>query len=153
MLANKPITAILLLLWLPFYLMASGNDEPGRFNFTSGQSKVEIPFYTFNNQVVIPVVINDKVPLNFILDSGISQALFFDRKLAQKLGVGFGRRIQFSGVGNGSTVTAFRGRGVKLGLPGIEGHMMGMAILNSDYLDMKRFDIHGLPGKSNSKAQ
>lgn len=121
-------------------------DDPGRFHFTSGQKQVQIPFYTFNNQVIIPVVVNDKVPLNFILDSGTSQALFFDRKLAQDLGIGFGRRIQFSGVGNSNHVTAFRARGVKLGLPGIEGNMMGMAILNSDYLDMKRFDIHGVIG-------
>ena len=126
--------------------VAAAEDEPGRFHFTSGQRQVEIPFYTFNNQVIIPVVVNDKVPLNFILDSGASQAIFFDRKLAQNLGIGFGRRIQFSGVGNGNSVTAFRARGVKLGLPGIEGDMMGMAILNSDYLDMKRFDIHGIIG-------
>jgi hypothetical protein len=128
------------------FLLATTTDEPGSFHFTTGQSAVEIPFYTFNQQVIIPVVVNDKVPLNFILDSGTSQAVLFDRKLAQDLGVGFGRRIQFSGVGTSNKVTAFRARGVKLGLPGIEGNMMGMAILNADYLDMKRFDIHGIIG-------
>jgi hypothetical protein len=127
-------------------IWAAGLDEPGRFDFTAGQTKVEIPFYTFNNQVIIPVVVNDKVPLNFILDSGSPQAIFFDRKLAVELGIGFGRKIRFSGVGNSNNVTAFRARGVKLGLPGIEGNMMGMAILNSDYLDLGRFDIHGVIG-------
>ena len=120
--------------------------EPGRFNFTSGQARVEIPFYTFNNQVILSVKVNDKVDLNFILDSGTPQAVFFDRKLAQKLGIGFGRKIQFSGVGNHNYVTAFRTRGVKLALPGVEGYKMGMAVLSSDFMDMQRFDIHGIIG-------
>lgn len=127
-------------------MMKSDTGDPGRFHFTSGQNQVEIPFYTFNNLVILPVIVNDKVPLNFILDSGASQAIFFDRKLAQDLGIGFGRRIQFSGIGNSHNVTAFRTRGVKLGLPGIEGNMMGMAVLSADYMDMKRFDIHGVIG-------
>lgn len=148
MLTLQRILGILLGIILPLNLFPLNydDDDPGRFNFTSGQSKVEIPFYTFNNQVILAVTVNDKVPLNFILDSGTAQAIFFDRKLAQELGIGFGRRIQFSGVGNHNNVTAFRGRGVKLNLPGIEGHMMGMAILGTDYMDMKRFDIHGIIG-------
>ncbi len=137
---------LLITISVPLLAHGTGSDEPGRFHFTSGQTSTEIPFYTFNNQVILPVVINGKVPLNFILDSGTAQAIFFDRKLARELGVGFGRRIQFSGVGTDHRVTAFRARGVKLGLPGIEGNMMGMAILNSDYLDMSRFDIHGIIG-------
>ena len=80
------------------------------------------------------------------MDSGSPQAVFFDRKLATELGVGLERKIQFSGIGNTHKVNAFRSRGVKLNLPGIEGNMMGMAVLNSDYMDMKRFDIHGVIG-------
>ena len=139
------LSALAVNLLLPLFIIA-GSRDPGRFHFTSGQRKVDISFYTFNNLVILPVVVNDKVPLNFILDSGTTQAIFFDRKLARDLGIGFGRRIKFSGVGNSNNVTAFRARGVKLGLPGIEGDMMGMAILSSDYLDMKRFDIHGVIG-------
>ncbi len=146
MLRTQTVVFVLSLLLGVLHAYANGTDGPGRFHFTTGQNKVEIPFYTFNNQVIIPVVVNDKVPLNFILDSGTSQAILFDRKLAMDLGIGFGRRIQFSGVGTSNNVTAFRTRGVKLNLPGIEGEMMGMAILNSDYLDMGRFDIHGIIG-------
>jgi hypothetical protein len=142
---NKILPLLVLNILVPFLMVAKTGD-PGRFHFTSGQNQVEIPFYTFNNLVILPVMINDKVPLNFILDSGASQAIFFDRKLAQDLGIGFGRRILFSGVGSNNNITAFRARGVKLGLPGIEGNMMGMAVLSSDYLDMKRFDIHGVIG-------
>jgi hypothetical protein len=118
----------------------------GRFDFTNGQTEVEIPFYTFNNQVILSIKVNDKVSLNFILDSGSPQAVFFDRKLATDIGVGLGRKIQFSGIGNTNIVTAYRAMGVNLSLPGVEGHMMGMAVLSSDYMDMKRFDIHGVIG-------
>ena len=145
MLITKRQFQILLVLLLT-HLLAFSENNPGRFQFTEGRESVDIPFYTFNNQVVLSIIVNDKVPLNFILDSGSSQAIFFDRKLAKDIGIGFGRKIQFSGVGNNNVVTAFRGRGVKLALPGIEGSMMGMAILNMDYLDMKRFDIHGIIG-------
>jgi len=145
MLNSKP-SLITVLILCYFQLTSIANNDPGRFHFTGGQHSVDIPFYTFNNQVILSVLINDKVPLNFILDSGTSQALFFDRKLATELGIGLGRRIQFSGVGSNNLVTAFRTRGVKLALPGVEGTMMGMAVLSKDYLDMKRFDIHGIIG-------
>ena len=126
----------------------SDEIEPsiGRFDFTNGQTKVEIPFYTFNNQVILSIRVNDKVSLNFILDSGSPQAVFFDRKLATDIGVGLGRKIQFSGIGNTNIVTAYRARGVRLSMPGVVGNMMGMAVLNSDNMDMKRFDIHGVIG-------
>ncbi|MGI9550555.1 MAG: retropepsin-like aspartic protease [Aurantibacter sp.] len=140
------VLALALYCFVPIVSLHAETSDPGRFNFTSGQTKVEIPFYTFNNQVVLSVWVNDKVPLNFILDTGTRQVLIFDRKLAKDLGIGFGRKIQFSGIGNNHVVNAFRGRGVKLSLPGIEGDMMGAAVLSSDYMDMKRFDIHGIIG-------
>lgn len=146
MLNSKSCPSLILTLLIMNGIQLFADNDPGRFHFTSGQQKVEIPFYTFNNQVILSVVVNDKVPLNFILDSGSSQALFFNRKLARQLGIGFGRKIQFSGVGNNNLVTAYRARGVRLALPGVEGDMMGMAILNMDYLDMERFDIHGIIG-------
>ncbi|GJM29261.1 MAG: hypothetical protein DHS20C17_18960 [Cyclobacteriaceae bacterium] len=146
MLNHKRYPAQILVLLLLTGELLIADIDPGGFQFTDGQVTVDIPFYTFNNQVILTVIVNDKVPLNFILDSGSAQAIFFDRKLASQLGIGFGRKIQFSGVGDNNIVTAYRARGVKLALPGVEGNMMGMAILATDYLEMKRFDIHGVIG-------
>ncbi len=122
-------------------------DDIGRFNFNNpSQKSLEIPFHTFNNQVIIPVKVNGKIPLNFILDTGSSQAILFDRQLGKELGLLWDRKIEFAGAGNGHRVVGYRTTGVDLELSGISGESMGMVVLSQDYLNMKRFDIHGVIG-------
>ncbi len=140
----KLVSAIVFLFFL---VSTAAGYHPGRFDFiVKCKKSLEIPFYTFNNQIVIPISINDGVPLNFVLDSGTSQAILFDKQLAKDLKVELGRKIRFSGAGSNNLVIAHRSTGVKLALPGISGENMGMVVLNRDYMDMKRFDIHGILG-------
>ena len=144
--------AVVLFLSLPTLLLSTGHtsdrEDFGRFNFTvAGQTKVEIPFTLFNNQIVIPLRVNGNVPLNFVLDSGTSQAILFDRHLARDLDVNLGRKIQFAGAGSARMVMGRRSTGVEMELPGgVTGHGMGMVVLNSDYLNMRRYDLHGIIG-------
>ncbi|MGI9541987.1 MAG: aspartyl protease family protein [Cyclobacteriaceae bacterium] len=128
------------------YEQAPASDNYGLFEFQDGKKQVEIPFHTFNNQIILRVKVNRKIPLNFMLDTGSRQAILFDLKLAKDLEIDMGRQIAFSGVGNERMVSAFRTTGVTLGLPGIEGKRMGMVVLNQDYLSMKDYDIQGIIG-------
>jgi len=123
-------------------------EDFGRFNFTvAGQKKVEIPFTLFNNQIVIPLKVNGNIPLNFVLDSGTSQAIFFDRHLARDLEINLGRKIQFAGAGSSRMVMGKRSTGVEMELPGgVKGEGMGLVVLNADYLNMRRYDLHGIIG-------
>ena len=56
------------------------------------------------------------------------------------------RKIEFAGAGNSRRVVAYRTIGVDLELPGVAGEMMGMVVLHQDYMQMRRFDIHGVLG-------
>ncbi len=120
----------------------------GRFNFkVSGQTKVEIPFTLFNNQIILPLRINGNIPLNFVLDTGTTQAILFDRHLARDLKVELGRKVQFAGAGSTRMVYGKRSTGVAIELPGgVSGEGMGLVVLNSDYLNMRQYDIHGIIG-------
>ena len=81
------------------------------------------------------------------MDSGTSQAILFDRGLARDLEINLGRKIQFAGAGSSRMVMGRRSTGVEMELPGgISGEGMGLVVLNSDYLHMHRFDIHGIIG-------
>ena len=125
---------------------ASASDTYGLFEFLDGKKQVEIPFHTFNNQIILRVKVNRKIPLNFMLDTGSRQAILFDLKLAKDLKINLGRQISFSGVGNKRQVSALRSTGVTLELPGIEGRRMGMVVLRKDYLSLKDYDIQGILG-------
>ncbi|MBA4057965.1 MAG: peptide-binding protein, partial [Marivirga sp.] len=41
------------------------------FSLADGKKKVQIPIEIINNLIVIPVVLNDALPLKFILDTGV----------------------------------------------------------------------------------
>ncbi len=40
-----------------------------------GRNKVRIPFEIHDNLIVIPVVLNGSLPLNFILDTGVQDEI------------------------------------------------------------------------------
>ena len=129
------------------HTLYSSEFDVGRFNFIQpGQKSVEIPFHLFNNQVILPIKVNGHIPLNFVLDSGTSQAILFNRSLGKDLGVILDRKIKFAGAGNSRSVVAYRTIGVDLELGGVAGEMMGMVVLHQDYMKMYRFDIHGVIG-------
>ena len=48
-------------------------DEPRMLGFAlpEGKDKVTIPFEVYNNLIVINIVLNNTLPLKFVLDTGI----------------------------------------------------------------------------------
>ncbi|MCE2895924.1 MAG: hypothetical protein LW721_15935, partial [Flammeovirgaceae bacterium] len=45
------------------------------FSMPPGVEKVEIPIEIHNNLVVVPVIINNQLPLKFIIDTGVRTAI------------------------------------------------------------------------------
>ncbi len=145
--STSTLNSLLVLILTPWYFSGFAADDVGRFNFNNpSQKSIEIPFHTFNNQVIIPVKVNGRLSLNFVLDTGSSQAILFDRQLGKDLGLEWDRKIEFAGAGNGHRVVGYRTTGVDLELSEISGESMGMVVLSQDYLNMRRFDIHGVIG-------
>lgn len=88
------------------------------YRFASGSSATDIPFEINFNKIYLPVHINQKGPLWFILDSGAAFDVL-DEEWARKLDVKLSDTTAVRGAGEGSVQMAV-GTGVSLRLKGLE---------------------------------
>jgi hypothetical protein len=123
-----------------------------QFGFTmpKGINKVEIPFVEANNLIVIPVVINNFLKLNFILDTGVETPILTEIAYANILGIEYIREVVISGPGIVDSVRALIGQKVNIKLPGnVTGYNLNLLVLQEDYLKLSEkmgMDVQGIIG-------
>jgi len=119
------------------------------FEFKEDKKRVLIDAEIHNNLVVIPVTLNGKVPLKFILDTGIRTAILTDKFITDVLQVSYDRKITVKGPGDGRVVEAYVAHNVSLELPGIKGSGQALLVLEEDYLKLSNnlgTEVHGILG-------
>lgn len=128
-------------------------------NFSQGQQlgfhiqgkakKVTIPFEMYNNLIVVPVILNNQIPLKFIIDTGVRTAILTQKTFSDILGLSYTKKFMISGIGKEGAIEAYVTNDVTLRLPGIEGKGHAMLVLNEDYLELRNYlgtDVHGILG-------
>jgi len=124
------------------------NTEIG-FSIDGNSDQVSIKFENHNNLIIIPVMINDILPLKFILDSGLKTAILTDRYYTDLLNINYSRTIPVIGADGNVLVEAFVASNITLSLPGITGKGQSILALDKDFLQLKNFmgiEIHGIIG-------
>jgi hypothetical protein len=119
------------------------------FSLVAGRKKVQIPIEINNNLVVIPVVLNDALPLKFILDTGVRTAILTQKTFTDILNLPYSRKYTIAGPGGISIVDAYVTNNVSLALPGVYGRGHAMLVLGQDYLELRNYlgtDVHGILG-------
>lgn len=76
------------------------------FKIIKNKKKVVIPFKTINNLIFIPVVIN-KVPLTFLLDTGVEQTIIFSLDENEELKLLNVESIKLKGLGSKEAIDAY----------------------------------------------
>jgi hypothetical protein len=76
------------------------------FNYDAKSKKITIPFKLINNLITIPVTVN-KVPLTFLLDTGIEKTVLFSLENTDSLLFKNTRKIKIKGMGSGESIEAF----------------------------------------------
>ena len=69
------------------------------FSLTEGHSKVSIPIEIYNNLIVVPVVLNGRLPLRFILDTGVRTTILTEKAFSDFLHMTYARKYTISGPG------------------------------------------------------
>lgn len=103
---------------------------------STGAKVIEFPFERYNNLVIIPVTLNGKVTVRFILDSGVQNCILTEPLVASLLNLTYDRSISFSAPGQQDSILAHVAKNVNLRLPGIEGQGISMLVLDQDYLNL-----------------
>lgn len=103
---------------------------------STGAKVIEFPFERYNNLVIIPVTLNGKITVRFILDSGVQNCILTEPLVANLLNLTYDRSISFSAPGQQDSIVAHVAKNVNLRLPGIEGQGISMLVLDQDYLNL-----------------
>lgn len=136
-----------LLLVLPGVLF--GQSQNLGFNLTDGKKKVQIPIEVHNNLIVVRVVLNDVIPLKFILDTGVRTAILTQKSFSDILRLNYSRKYTIAGPGGDKLIDAYIANNVSLSLSGVSGKGHALLVLEEDYLELRNqlgTDVHGILG-------
>ncbi|MEQ8418231.1 MAG: aspartyl protease family protein [Imperialibacter sp.] len=106
------------------------------FRMSTGAKVIEFPFERYNNLIIIPVTINGRITVKFILDSGVQNCILTEPLVASLLNLTYDRTITFTAPGQADSILAHVAKNVQLKLPGIEGQGISMLVLDQDYLNL-----------------
>ncbi len=138
-----------LLFVVSLFCAASACAQNLGFALAGGKKSVQIPIEVHNNLMVLPVVLNDALPLKFILDTGVRTTILTQKTFSDILDLPYSRKYTISGPGGQKLVDAYVTNNVSLQLPGIRGRGHAMLVLDQDYLELRNYlgtDVHGILG-------
>lgn len=119
------------------------------FSLPPGKTKVQFPIEVYNNLVVVPMILNNQLPLKFILDTGVRTSILTEKAYSDILNLPYSRKYTIAGPGGEKLVDAYVTNNVSLDLPGVQGRGHAMLVLDQDYLELRNYlgtDVHGILG-------
>jgi hypothetical protein len=119
------------------------------FSLANGATKAEIPIEIHNNLVVVPVILNNQLPLKFIIDTGVRTTILTEKIYSDILRLAYSKKFTISAPGGLNTVNAYIANNVTIDMPGIHGRGHAMLVLENDFLELRSSlgsEVHGILG-------
>lgn len=119
------------------------------FSLPPGKTKVQFPIEVYNNLVVVPIILNNQLPLKFILDTGVRTSILTEKAYSDILNLTYARKYSIAGPGGEKLVDAYVTNNVSLDMPGVQGRGHAMLVLDQDYLELRNYlgtDVQGILG-------
>lgn len=138
----------ILIVIFAIFLLGENYAQLG-FAIADGRKRVDIPIQIQNNLVVVPVVLNDALPLKFIVDTGVRTAILTQKAFSDILKLPYARKYSISGPGGEKLIDAYVANNVSIALPGVTGRGHALLVLDQDYLELRNYlgtDVHGILG-------
>src|SRR5699024_6618718 len=119
----------LMLLFLWIFLPANLYAQTIGFSLKDNAKKVIISFESYNNLIIVPVILNKALPLRFILETGVQTTILTDRTFSDILDIQYIRKLTLLGADGDKGVDAYIAGNVSLDLPGTQGEGQVMLVL------------------------
>jgi hypothetical protein len=119
------------------------------FSFADGATKAEIPIEIHNNLVIVPVILNNQLPLKFIVDTGVRTTILTEKIYSDILHLAYSKKFTITAPGGLNTVNAYIANNVTIDMPGIHGRGHAMLVLENDFLELRSSlgsEVHGILG-------
>ena len=140
----------LLLLLLGVLLGMPAGAQRLDMKVLGNHKEIEIPFDLENDFVVISVLLNGKMPLRFIVDTGAENTVLLDRAMTDALNVSYRRTFQVRGADVNNELTAHLATGIDLRLSDrLLARNRSVLVLEENYFNFERItgtNIHGILG-------
>ncbi len=120
-----------------------------------GKTFQKLRFQPQNGLIVIKLVLNDKIPLQFIFDTGAQNTILFDRAYANIAHLEFDDKIRILGSDLNGYLYADIARNVKLSVGELPDVTRDIVVLDEDYFNLSEVigtNIHGILGTDFFKA-
>ena len=119
------------------------------FQFGYKIKRDAIDFKLVKNLIVIPILINNKGPFNFILDTGVDPLIVTDSTIVDKSQLTNLRRVKINGSGEGDELTAYISNNISAKIGEAVMNDIPTIILKEDVFNLSGYlgmTIHGLIG-------
>lgn len=127
---------LLCLLLCSVSAFGQSTSEHVGFKLLNKREVARFPFRQINNLIVIPVILENKLPLHFILDTGVRTTILTDRVYSDLLDINYIREYTIRGAGSSQSIEAYVASEVSLSMPGVDGKNLSLFVLKEDYLKL-----------------
>lgn len=103
-------------------------------------------YKTFRNLILLRVTINDSIQVNLILDTGCRNLVLFGKRFKKLFKIEPGKKIQFSGLGDGSPVYGSLSVQNKVSISEVLGEHIPVVIVPDRNIFDKCYQVHGVIG-------
>lgn len=132
-----------------FVMSNIAKGELSGFKIDSKKRKVTIPFKLVNNNILIPLTINNSDTLFFILDSGLKNTLITELFPEDNVVLNNTGERQIKGLGSGKNLTAIISSNNTIRLKGVIGKNQGVYIIKENIFNLSELagqKINGIIG-------
>lgn len=133
--------------YILFFLL--GINLPVVFANEIVDNVVNIPFETYNDFIIVDLILAEKLPLKFIFDTGAESTIITKREIAEVLGLQYDKRFRILGADLTEIMYARRVKNVSILLDGMNTSRQNILVLEDDYFNFEEFlglGIHGIMG-------
>jgi hypothetical protein len=136
---------ILILFFLAAYTAQASETKAG-FSLPDHVSEVTLKFQSVQNLIVLPVVINDSIEVNLVLDTGCRNLVLFGKRFQRLFETEPTQKVQFSGLGNGNPIHGKLSLNNKVSIQAVIGEKIPLVVVPQQYLFPTSANIHGVIG-------
>lgn len=108
--------------------------------------EVVLRYKTVDGLVILPVVINDTVRVNLILDTGCRNLVLFGKKFQKLFKTEQDKKVQFSGLGAGDAITGELSLNNKVSIEAVIGENIPLVVVSKQNVFAAYPNIHGVIG-------
>ena len=94
-------------------------------------------------------MLNNRLPLKFVVDTGVRSSIITDRVITDMLDLPYNRKITINGPGDYSVLEAYVVTQVDLSIEKVHGYSQAILVLEEDYLQLRNYlgtEVHGIIG-------